>query len=90
MNFGDRKLTHSRLTKGGLAEDIERLEGEIAALKEEVLHLANLCESLETREAEREVSYEERPKEIVELELEQQQLNDLLVALRPSKPEKGK
>ena len=63
---------------------------EISGLKTEVAYLADMCESLEAREAERELSYEERPQDVLDLEAEQQQLRDLLAALLPSKPEKGK
>ena len=41
-------------------------------------------------EAEKERGYEEENAEIMALQAEQKQLQDLLVALRPSKPEKGK
>lgn len=88
--FGDRKLSQSKLTKGDLAGAIEAYEMEISGLKTEVAYLADMCESLEAREAERELSYEERPQDVLDLEAEQQQLRDLLAALLPSKPEKGK
>ena len=90
IDFGGRKLTQGTARKGDLAEQIEGLEGEIAALKKEVSHLEALCESLAFREADQAKVYEETPKEILDLQAEQQQLKDLLVTLRPSKPEKGK
>ena len=52
--------------------------------------MSRLCEGLEFREAEKERGYEEENAEIMALQAEQKQLQDLLVALRPSKPEKGK
>ena len=90
ISFGDRKLSQSKLTKGDLDDAIETLEGEITGLRQEAHHLACLCEGLEAREAEKELGYEERPKEIVDLEQEQQQLKDLLTTLRPSKAADGK
>ena len=90
IDFGSRRLTQGTARKGDLAEQIEGLEGEIAALKKEVGHLEALCESLAFREADQAKVYEETPKEILDLQAEQQQLKDLLVTLRPSKPEKGK
>ena len=74
----------------GSLTDIEALEAEIAGLHTEVGRLSRLCEGLEFREAEKERGYEEENAEIMALQAEQKQLQDLLVALRPSKPEKGK
>lgn len=76
--------------QGQLAETIEQLEGQIAGLKKTVGHLENTVEGLLHREALKEAEYEERPKEIVDLEAEKQQLTDLITTLKPSKPEKGK
>ena len=90
ITFGGRKLTLGTAIKGNLAEEIEELEGGIAGLKKEVEHWESLCESVTHREAEKEAEYEEPSKEILDLQAEQQQLQDLLVTLRPSKPEKGK
>ena len=90
IDFGSRKLTGGTLTKGDLAAAIEELEGEIAGLKKEVGHVDALCESLAHREKQKEAEFEEASKEILDLQAEQQQLQDLLVTLRPSKPEKGK
>jgi dynein light intermediate chain, axonemal len=90
IQFGSQKLTQGTARKGDLAEQIEGLEGEIAGLKKEVAHLESLCEGLAFREAEKAKEYEETAKEIIDLQAEQQQLQDLLVTLRPSKPEKGK
>lgn len=90
IQFGSKKLTQGTALKGDLAEQIEGLEGEIANLKKEVSHLESLCEGLAFREAEKAKEYEETAKEVIDLQAEQQQLQDLLVTLRPSKPEKGK
>jgi len=90
IEFGSCKLTQAIETKGTLAEEIEALEADISRLQQEVRQLTQLCEGLEHREAEKERSYEEEDPETVALQAEQKQLNDLLVALRPSKPEKGK
>ena len=90
IQFGSAKLTQGTARKGDLAEQIEGLEGEIAALKKEVAHLESLCEGLAFREAEKAKEYEETAKEVIDLQAGQQQLQDLLVTLRPSKPEKGK
>ena len=90
IDFGGRKLTQALGIKGELAGVIEALEGEIASLKTEVTQLENVCEGLSHREALKEASYAERPKEIVDLEAEKQQLTDLITCLKPSKPEKGK
>ena len=85
-----RRLTQALEIKGVLAETIEALEGEIAALKKSVAHLENTCEGLLHREALKIDEYAERPKEILDLEAEKQQLTDLIATLKPSKPEKGK
>ena len=90
IDFGGRKLTQALQTKGQLAEMIEGLEGEIAGLKKEVAHLEDTCEGLAHRESLKEATYEEQPKEILDLEAEKQQLTDLIATLKPSKPEKGK
>ena len=90
IDFGGRKLTEALETKGQLAETIEVLEGQIATLKKDVGQLENVCEGLLHREAIKEDGYAERPKEIVDLEAEKQQLTDLIATLKPSKPEKGK
>jgi chromosome segregation ATPase len=79
---------HAR--QGELAERIEQYEGEIAALKKTVGDLDNTCEGLLHREALKAAEYDERPKEIVDLEAEKQQLTELIATLKPSKPEKGK
>ena len=76
--------------QGGLAEAIEQLEGDIASLKNNVAQLDNECEGLLHREALKEKAYEEANKEVKDLEAEQQQLQDLIATLKPSKPEKGK
>ena len=80
----------SSLSQGGLAEMIEGLEGEIAGLKKDVVQLENVCEGLLTREAAKDKGYEEPDLEVKALEAEQQQLQDLIATLKPSKPEKGK
>ena len=86
IEFGSRKLTQARETKGSLAEQIEELEGGIGALQKEVSHLEALCESLEHREQQKELSYETRNPELIALEEEQAQLTSLLEVLRLSKP----
>jgi len=90
IEFGSRKLTQAISTKGGLAEQIEALEGDISSLQAEVAQLNRLCEGLEFREAAKAAVYEEENLETLALQAEQKQLQDLLVVLRPSKPEKGK
>ena len=90
IEFGSRKLTQAAMTKGSLADDIEALEAKIAELHVEVGRLGRLCEGLEFREAEKERGYEGENPEVTALKAEQKQLQDLLVVLRPSKPEKGK
>ena len=86
----DRAGEAGGLDENDSAEAIEQLEGDITGLRQEAHHFICLCESLEAREAEKELNYEERPKEVVDLEQEQQQLKDLLTTLRPSKAEKAK
>ena len=90
IQFGGRKLTEAIATKGQLAEMVEGLEGEITELKKQVGDLENVCEGLLHREAIKEAEYENENKEIEDLKAEQQQLNDLITTLKPSKPEKGK
>ena len=52
--------------------------------------MEDTCEGLAHRESLKEATYEEQPKEILDLEAEKQQLTDLIATLKPSKPEKGK
>ena len=89
IDFGGRKLTQAVERKGQLAETIESLEAQIATLTAEGKHQLSLCEGLEHREEVKAKAYEAEDKEIADLQAEQQQLKDLLVVLRLSKPEGG-
>jgi len=88
IEFGGRKLNEAIETKGELAQHVEDLESEITELHKEIEKLTSLCESLEFREEQKALVYEEVDKEITDLQSEQQQLEDLLAVLKLSKPDK--
>lgn len=87
--FGSTKLKQAVATKGDLEEQIAKLEAEIGNLQAESKHLDELCESLEHRCEQKAKAYEVKDKEVVDLTTEKQQLEDLLVVLRASKPDKS-
>jgi len=87
--FGGAKLSQAVAIKGDLEEQIAALEAEIGELQAEAKQLDELCESLEHRCEQKAKAYEVKDKEIVDLTTEKQQLEDLLVVLRASKPDKS-
>ena len=89
IDFGSRKLMEAVETKGDLEGEIAALDEEISALRANVADLQNLCESLEHREEQKAKLYEVKDKEEADLEAEQQQLQELLAVLRLSKPDKA-